>query len=515
MKNIIFFISLLFLLSTGKAQHQGRYKQNIFQGFDSVKNIPFDSAINLKSAKEILFADLFSPSNDTASLRPLILFVHGGGFQNGDKSGGYINLSRNFFVKKGFAFASINYRLGIEDSKTNEQYYEALFRAASDVESAVVYFKNHSKQYKVDTNNIFLIGSSAGSESILAAALMPADFITKNMRTKVWGNTFFSELQHSIHPNIRGVISCWGATPAYQWIQSNSTPSFFVHGMVDKTVPYDSAFSHHGFNHGSLILYHQSLKVGLPTGIRLFAATGHTLDNNTIKQDSALQEINAWIYTRILYPGDTRSGVTRWQNDINAFAKDSLKNKYSKNALLVTGSSFIRYWSTIKKDLAPFEIIHRGYGGCNLSDMAYYINTILDNYKLKAVMIYVGNDIVVSKKDKTPLQVLELYKYIVEEIRIKHPDIPIIWAAICPSVKRWAVWKEIQQANQLIKDYSAANKNLYVIESPSVFFKSNTTEPDVVFYRDDTLHFNAFGYEKWTSVIQPALLEILKNFRIR
>lgn len=46
------------------------------------------------------------------------------------------------------------------------------------------------------------------------------------------------------------------------------------------------------------------LSVILPTGIRLFAATGHTLDNSSVKQDSALKGINAWVYTRILFPQD-------------------------------------------------------------------------------------------------------------------------------------------------------------------------------------------------------------------
>jgi len=510
-----FFCSLFFIsFSFSFAQSVHRFKENIFTDIDSVRNINYGSAINIKNKEEILLADIFTPHNDTSAARPLILFVHGGGFQNGDKSGGYINLSRNYFVKKGFAFASINYRVGIEDPKTNEQYFEALYRASSDVQSAILYFKKNVSQYKIDTNRIFLMGSSAGSKAIMGAMYLPLSFITTNMKKQAWGNDVFSANQSAIYKNIKGVIDCWGALPDYGWINANSTPVFFVHGMADKTVPYDSSYSYHGFNYGALILYHQALKVGVPTGLRLFAATGHTLDNNPVKQDSALQEIGAWVYAQLASSNDTsknsRLGVRRWERDIDSFAHDPMKNKYSANAILVTGSSFIRYWTSIKKDLSPFEIIHRGYGGCNLSDMCYYINRIIDHYSLKGVMIYVGNDIVVSKKDKTPLQVLEMYKYIVEQIRMKYPNIPIVWAAICPSVKRWAVWKEIQEANQLIKAYSLSNKNLYVIESPETFFKKNTQEPDPTLYREDTLHFNEAGYKKWTSFIQPALVEIFK-----
>lgn len=514
MKKITLALCTLLFFIVANAQNNQQYKQRVFSTTDSALNIRYSSATNIKGVNEALFTDIFYPSSDTAVYKPLVLFVHGGGFQNGDKSGGFSILARKHFVAKGYAFASINYRLGIENPKTDQQYYEALFRAASDVQSAVVFFKSHAAEFKIDTNNIFLIGSSAGSKSIMGAIYMPSSFITPSMQQALWGNTTFSAIQQSILPNIKGVINCWGAVPTYQWLNASSTPIFLVHGKADKTVPYDSSYSYHGFNHGSLILYHQALQVGLPTGIKLFENTGHTLDNSSAKQDTALQEISAWVYARLVDKKDSakteKQAVLRYENDIKAFEKDPLKAKYSKKAILVTGSSFIRYWSTIQKDLAPFEIIHRGYGGCNLSDMAYYINRILDNYQLKGVMIYVGNDIVVSKKDKTPLQVFELYKYIVEQVRIKHPNIPIVWAAICPSIKRWAVWDDIQSANFLIKNYCCADKKLFYIEGPQVFFKANSQEPDSAYYREDKLHFNTLGYEKWTSVIQPALSKIFQ-----
>lgn len=511
MKKNFLIICLFLTLIELKAQ---RFKTPLFSELDSITNVQYATAINIKNKDESLLLDIFSPHNDSLSKRPLVIFVHGGGFQNGDKSGGYITLAKKYFVKRGYAFVSINYRLGIEEPKTNGQYFEALFRAASDVHSAISYLKANATKYRIDTTSVFLMGSSAGSKSIMGAVYMPSNFISANMQQASWGNLFFTSKQLGILTNIKGIINCWGAMPDYHWLTETSTPIFNVHGNADKTVSYDSSYSYHGFNYGSLILYHKALELGVPTGIRLFEGAGHTLDNNSLKQDSALNEINAWVYARLATSFDTakasKQGVRKWQKEIAAFDKDTLRKKYSKNAILVTGSSFIRYWATIKKDLAPYEIIHRGYGGCNLSDMAFYINHILDNYQLKGVVIYVGNDIVVSQKDKTPLQVLELYKYIVSQIRVKQPNIPIVWAAICPSVKRWAAWKEIQEANQLVKAYSAANSNLYFIEGSDVFFKPNSQVPNPAYYRDDMLHFNTSGYEKWTSVMQPSLQKIFK-----
>jgi len=48
--------------------------------------------------------------------------------------------------------------------------------------------------------------------------------------------------------------------------------------------------------------------VGLTAGIRLFSSTGHTLDNNAAKQDSAIKDFSGWLYT-ILKPTTTTTDI--------------------------------------------------------------------------------------------------------------------------------------------------------------------------------------------------------------
>ena len=75
----LFFI-FIFILPTSKVQAQKRYRDDIYEQVDSLKNIQYGSAINIKNVNEQLFLDIFKPPlEDTNTKRPLLIFIHGGG----------------------------------------------------------------------------------------------------------------------------------------------------------------------------------------------------------------------------------------------------------------------------------------------------------------------------------------------------------------------------------------------------------------------------------------------------
>jgi hypothetical protein len=85
--------------------------------------------------------------------------------------------------------------------------------------------------------------------------------------------------------------------------------------------------------------------------------------------------------------------VLAWENDIREFEKLDKSEKYSPDALLFTGSSSIRMWTTLETDMAPFPVIQRGYGGARLSDFAVYAGRIIAPHPCRAILIFVANDI--------------------------------------------------------------------------------------------------------------------------
>jgi lysophospholipase L1-like esterase len=201
----------------------------------------------------------------------------------------------------------------------------------------------------------------------------------------------------------------------------------------------------------------------------------------------------------------------RYEKQMNQFDSLNVIEKDNENSILFIGSSYIRKWSTIKEDLDYHDIINRGFGGSNITDVAYHIKRIAYTHQPKAIFIYVGNDITATENDKKPAEVLETYKSIVEILRKKFPTIPITWLAIFPSEKRWSVWDKIQEVNNLINVYSITQDNLYFINVCSAFLGEDGW-PKKMYYSEDKLHFNTEGYKLWGKSIAKQVREIsVKN----
>jgi lysophospholipase L1-like esterase len=248
--------------------------------------------------------------------------------------------------------------------------------------------------------------------------------------------------------------------------------------------------------------------LGIPTGLRPFIGAGHTLDNKKKLQDSAVNAMGDWLYTQLaIVKSKNEEGVFRYEADINRFDSLNLVEHHSDSALLFLGSSYIRFWTNIRKDLDYPDIIHRGFGGSNLRDVAYYVKRIVYPHHPKAIYMYVGNDIVDSEKDKSPDQVFELFKYTVELIRQKFPTTPITWLQISPSKKRWGAWDKVQAANKLIEYYCRSNPNLFSINFSKSFLGADGL-PIKNLFRDDKLHYNEAGYVVWGNAIKEEVKRI-------
>ena len=104
------------------------------------------------------------------------------------------------------------------------------------------------------------------------------------------------------------------------------------------------------------------------------------------------------IFLRKLRKGDP----TIWERSIRKFEKQDQKNGIEKDFILFTGSSSIVYWKKLTEDMAPLNVLNRGFGGSQIPDVTHYVGRIVLPYKPKGIVFYAGeNDITglfVSKK---------------------------------------------------------------------------------------------------------------------
>lgn len=116
--------------------------------------------------------DLFQPKGDSLNKRPAIVWIHSGGFATGDKKD--IGKLATLFAQKGYVTASINYRLEADGSSVYDKpepsrmgEMPAIVHAQEDAETAVKWLKNNAGTYRIDTEKVYVGGSSAGAVTAL------------------------------------------------------------------------------------------------------------------------------------------------------------------------------------------------------------------------------------------------------------------------------------------------------------------------------------------------------------
>jgi lysophospholipase L1-like esterase len=196
--------------------------------------------------------------------------------------------------------------------------------------------------------------------------------------------------------------------------------------------------------------------------------------------------------------------VLSWEGDIALFDSLNTVEPSDQETILVTGSSSIRLWDSIHTDLAPYKVMQRGYGGARLSDFNYYAERIIQPHPFKAIVVFVANDISGGENDRTPKEVLLLYKTLIKQIRERNPGTPVFWIETTPTPSRWHASPRIREASGLIKKYCSRNPDLYFIDTYQDFLNSEGL-PDQGFFREDMLHLNREGYLHWTQIIRRSL----------
>lgn len=200
----------------------------------------------------------------------------------------------------------------------------------------------------------------------------------------------------------------------------------------------------------------------------------------------------------------------RWAKEIAAFEELNKTEKYSKDAILFTGSSSIRKWITIKEDMKPYEVISRGFGGSKIEELAYYLERIVYPHEFKALVIFIGtNNLTGKATDSKPEDILKYAKYIKKKIRAKYSKTPVFWIAITPTNARISAWPQVQKANQLVKEMCEKSANFHFIETDTYYLGADGL-PIKNLFVSDQIHLNSDGYAIWRDIIKKELDKHLK-----
>lgn len=205
-----------------------RYENQIF---DEVK---IETQTYLETDTDTLEIDIYQPKGDKMENRPILLFVHGGGFAGGARDEYAIMEFCKNMARRGIVAVSMSYTLTMKGqsfgcNQAAKNKMNTFRQSGLEISEATVHLLNQAKQLKIDTSKIILAGSSAGAEAVLHAA-------------------FWSEANTPLPDDFQygGIISMAGAIYDLDLITKETViPMQFFHGTCDNLVPYGTAPHHY------------------------------------------------------------------------------------------------------------------------------------------------------------------------------------------------------------------------------------------------------------------------------
>ena len=185
-----------------------------------------------------LCMDIYEPATEDDQPRPLVVFIHGGSFYNGDKADEPYRLWCSHFASMGYVAASINYRMGWTPS--SKHIDAAGYRATQDANAALRYLVSNASRYNINTDWIFVGGSSAGAITALNMAFLndlnrPASVMEEGSVTKL-----APECDATYH--IAAIVNMWGAVCDTSIMRGAHTSIISFHGDADPIIPYGYGF---------------------------------------------------------------------------------------------------------------------------------------------------------------------------------------------------------------------------------------------------------------------------------
>lgn len=290
---------------------------------------------SLMTSKQHLTMDIYMPCDDTTARRPLLLLLHGGGFYVGDKSDEHIASWCHDFAAKGYVAVSINYRMGFKPTKASVT--RTGYRALQDAHAAMRYLMENAEDYGIDTNMMFVGGTSAGAITALNLAFMrDKDRPTETRRhgdlggIDACGNAYRHEVK------IKAVANMWGAVNSLALLRNNTCDIISFHGDADPIVPCNIGypFSEYGewigervFGkmYGSIPIDQRAQEMGMRSEIYLFPGQGHSLhrnDDGSMNRENYLfieDKITQFFYTEMVA---TPAQIRESRNDPRGYYVD-------------------------------------------------------------------------------------------------------------------------------------------------------------------------------------------------
>lgn len=232
--------------------------------------------------------DAYYPSDHNNNTK-VIVYIHGGSWNRGDKSEFPKLLIDDLVGKKGYMVVSINYRL-VKDGKN-------LFPAQiEDVKKAIAFLSSKAARYGFDGNEFALMGGSAGAHLAMLYAYKhdpkkqvktvinlwgPTDLTDKSVRAD--GSDANNTVIRFLGEADPKAQICIDASPLLHLTKESAVPTISFHGVEDPLVNVSQAEN----------LHKKLQSLGVLTQLELYPKEKHGIESAAAVDVFA--KINTWL----------------------------------------------------------------------------------------------------------------------------------------------------------------------------------------------------------------------------
>ncbi|MCC6680534.1 MAG: hypothetical protein IT445_06485 [Phycisphaeraceae bacterium] len=192
----------------------------------------------------------------------------------------------------------------------------------------------------------------------------------------------------------------------------------------------------------------------------------------------------------------------KWESAIAAFEQQDAEHPPTPGGILFLGSSSIRKWDTARCFAQREDVVNRGFGGSCVPDSTYYFDRVVLPQQPRIIVFYAGDNDIARKQP--PRYVAEDFQTFADRTHQALPQTKIIYIAIKPSVSRWQLWPQMQQANKLIADICADDELLTFLDlSDTLLGEDGQPIPERF---TDGLHLTEDAYDLWSTRVEAQLV---------
>jgi len=277
MKNLkSLFLSLTVLLALG-LNAQTRYLDEVFSNVTKTSDVVYgwnwsvlrtsedttgiEPIPGTKFYVDSLVADIYAPTGDTATNRPVVLLSHAGSFLPNSLTGLPLGTKNDScliemctrLAKRGYVAVSFSYRLGwnpfasVQETRV-KTIILAVYKANQDAKALIRYLKTNAATYGVAQDKFILGGSNSGAYVALLAGNLNKPNEINNIKfldslgnsfidTTLWGNFdgFGGSLNNSANSpaassSFQAVLTMGGDVGDTSWVEAGEPPIIAFHG---------------------------------------------------------------------------------------------------------------------------------------------------------------------------------------------------------------------------------------------------------------------------------------------